>query len=368
VGYLRLAAPTLERLDQADPVVRELRHVISQATECSDVCLQVLANMTSLQRLEAGLLDPVLTPVHLAEILATVVALVRPQVQSGVALRQRLPEGGSLTVDADRKMLVQILTNIAQNAAKHTMSGSIELCAGAARAPSSEVASVTIAVRDSGPGLSEESMLSCFDKYTTRGGTGLGLYLTRLQVNQLGGSVAVRSPWSDEHTGTEFRVNLPLRLSEAPPERPVSAPAPEFKAGVHVLVADDARINRILLRRAFTSRFGADWTVQEAASAEDVLAALLPGHRFDLLVIDEIFSDIAVGQMRGSAAIAILREREASQNLARLVAISCTGNAAHDCARLMECGADDVWGKPFPNAYDGSMQKKVAELLPRFVA
>jgi len=370
VGYLSLAAPLLERLDSADPAVQELQLCIYQATRCSDCCLRTLANMTSLQRLEAGLLDEHRTSVYLTEILSTVAAVVEPQMHADVPLRWHLSdELAHLAVDADRKMLIQILTNITQNAARHTMTGSVEVRAHLACDTTSSSASVELAVRDTGPGLSEETMRACFDKYTTRGGTGLGLYLTRLQVKALGGTIAVSSPWSTESSGTEFRVGLQLLKSLAAPEPPLSVPAPEFKAAGRVLVADDMRVNRSLLRRAFTTKFGVDWTVEEAATAEDALAALLPGHPFDLLVMDEIFSDIDVDQMRGSAAIRLLREREATQqDLTRLAVISCTGNAAHDRARLLECGADDVWGKPFPNAQDGSMQKHVARLLPRFVA
>jgi CheY-like chemotaxis protein len=109
--------------------------------------------------------------------------------------------------------------------------------------------------------------------------------------------------------------------------------------------------------------------VQEATTAEDALGALQHGGPFDLLVMDEIFSDMNRSLARGSEAVQQLRQREAADGRPRLMVISCTGNAelGEMRARLLECGADEVWTKPFPNAHDGSMQRSLAKLLPQHV-
>ena len=156
-------------------------------------------------------------------------------------------------------------------------------------------------------------------------------------------------------------------VTNTPAPQPVRPPAPVFRAGARVLLADDIRVNRALLTRAFTRRFGEDWTVQEANTAEEALEALHPGHAFDLLIMDEIFSDMDGGCMRGSTAIKLLREREASEGLARLAVISCTGAASHQASQYLDSGADLVWNKPFPNAEDGTMQLDIAKLLPHLV-
>lgn len=136
-------------------------------------------------------------------------------------------------------------------------------------------------------GLPADSMESCFNKYKTSGGTGLGLYLTKLQVEQLGGRVDVSSPWSPDYSGTEFKLTIPLRLSTAPAAGATAAqeaageteraPPPEeelrvpkLTPGLRVLVADDIRLNRTILKRTFVSIFG--WVVEEACTAEDALA------------------------------------------------------------------------------------------------
>ena len=85
VGSLRLAAVMLKRHGETEHL-HELRDTIDAAIVCSDHCLQVLANMTSLQRLETGLLDVVVQPVQLEDVFKTVAAIVQPQLQTDVAL------------------------------------------------------------------------------------------------------------------------------------------------------------------------------------------------------------------------------------------------------------------------------------------
>ena len=70
-------------------------------------------------------------------------------------------------------------------------------------------------VRDSGPGLTGPAKLSCFSKYTTTSGTGLGLYLTKLQTELLGGSIEVNSPWTAEHAGAECTPGVALQPQTA---------------------------------------------------------------------------------------------------------------------------------------------------------
>ena len=197
------------------------------------------------------------------------------------------------------------------------------------------------------------------------GGVGLGLYLTKLQVEQLKGSIQVTSP-----SGCRFCLTIPLERAPAQcaePSPPPRAAMPTFAAGVHVLVADDMRLNRRVLHKAFVSHFGSGWVVTETSTAEATLAALAPGHGFALLVIDEIFSDVD-DLLRGSAAISLIREREAAEGMPRLPIISCTGNAAYDAERILACGADLVWNKPFPSFVDGSMQRDVARVAGSVLA
>ena len=216
-------------------------------------------------------------PTWLPDIIAKVAAIIRPQLQAGVVCVANIG-GAHHALDTNPKVLVQILTNLAQNAAKHTKAGVVELHAHVTPTATEGLVNLDLAVRDSGPGLSEESKLSCFNKYTTTSGVGLGLYLTKLQAELLGGIITVTSPWSPDHPGSAFCIMLPMcAISASSTPVPVVPPTCEFRAGVRVLVADDVRVNRTLLTRAFTTRFGIDWAVTEVATAKEALEALRAG-------------------------------------------------------------------------------------------
>jgi signal transduction histidine kinase len=73
---------------------------------------------------------------------------------------------------------------------------------------------VSITIRDQGVGITPDDMLHIFDPYftTRRVGTGLGLPISKNIIDGLGGSIHVASRAG---SGTEIRVDLPLRAVEA---------------------------------------------------------------------------------------------------------------------------------------------------------
>jgi len=141
---------------------------------------------------------------------------------------------------------------------------------------------------------------------------------------------------------------------------------PKFEANLRVLVADDALMNRRLLRRAFTSYFGHGWSVTEATSAEEAVS-LAKETEFALIVMDEIFAP-GLEAMRGTAAITHIRAHEAQTGTARrAVIVSCTGNVSSP-VDPNRSGADLVWGKPMPNFTNNEMQNELAPQLAASLA
>ena len=97
-------------------------------------------------------------------------------------------------------------------------------------------------------------------------------------------------------------------------------------------------------------QFYGNWAISTACTAEEALELLRVAHAtstpFQLLIIDENFG---VQQQSGSWAIQEIRATEKiSAPLLRLSIISWTSNVDTLSKMLLECGADLVWGKPFP--------------------
>jgi signal transduction histidine kinase len=114
------------------------------------------------------------------------------------------------SVRGDRARLSQLADNLVSNAIKFTPSGGlVEVSAG------SRDGHATLAVRDSGPGMSPEELEQLFQRFyrTSRAaaqqmpGTGLGLAISRAIAEAHGGTITVASR---EGQGTTFTLELPL--------------------------------------------------------------------------------------------------------------------------------------------------------------
>ncbi|MFS0703283.1 sensor histidine kinase [Cellulomonas sp. 179-A 9B4 NHS] len=129
--------------------------------------------------------------------------------QAGVRLDVDVPRGlEPVLVDQDR--FGQVLTNLLDNALRHTPAGG-RVTLSAARTPTG----TRFAVTDTGEGISAEHLPFVFERFyrvdTARdrghGGTGIGLAIARGLVHAHGGSITAQSAGAG--TGTQFVIELP---------------------------------------------------------------------------------------------------------------------------------------------------------------
>ena len=298
------------------------------------------------------------------------------------------------TTDSLAHLLLQVLLNLMQNAARFTKQGFVCVRCTAEQAPGGRL-SANFGVLDSGSGMSDATKATLFDLYSSVGGIGLGMFLSGKLLSLLGSKIEVESPWRSDGPGAAFYFSIDMAMAPVAPaasglekeseharalalegrvedlangvlqpgQAAVPDTPPNFESNLRVLVADDGQTNRRLLCRAFTGYFGQGWSVTEASSAEEAVL-LATETEFAVIVMDEIFAP-GLEAMRGSAAILALRAHEARAGVARrAVIVSCTGNAS-SLVNLDESGADLVWGKPMPNFTNNEMQN---ELAPRLAA
>jgi len=129
---------------------------------------------------------------------------------------QRDPQGKIITplffVNVDPNRLLEVMTNLFDNAVKYTEAGTITIGLGGTDTV------VSLFVRDTGVGIPAESIDHLFQKFyrvdnsavRTIGGTGLGLYISKKIVELYSGRI-----WAESLVGrgTTFYINLP-RLSQ----------------------------------------------------------------------------------------------------------------------------------------------------------
>jgi signal transduction histidine kinase len=138
------------------------------------------------------------------DIARTVVELCRPQAMAqGLTLHFR-SVGAPPPITGDPERVRQVLFNLMSNALRYTKQGSIELVVEV------QDATVEFRIEDTGPGI-PDALQEDIWRLNTRAiaegpGYGLGLYVVRLLVEAMGGSVGLRSAVG---TGSAFWVRLP---------------------------------------------------------------------------------------------------------------------------------------------------------------
>lgn len=109
-------------------------------------------------------------------------------------------------VKTDTNHLKQIVYNLIENSMKFTQNGGIIIDA------QNLGDSVKITISDTGPGIDEQNQKLLFIKYHTRGeGWGIGLYLSRLLVEKMGGKIYLES--SKLGIGSTFAFTIPIAKS-----------------------------------------------------------------------------------------------------------------------------------------------------------
>jgi signal transduction histidine kinase len=148
-------------------------------------------------------------PVDAVELCAGIVGSAQVRKPAEIELDLEQPNG-SVSLDADPERLRQVIANLIDNAIKYSPGGGrVEVRV------TSNGTSGLISVADQGLGIPVHEQQRIFEKFyrldpsMTRGigGSGLGLYISRELVQQMGGRLSVASRYG---TGSTFTVTLPL--------------------------------------------------------------------------------------------------------------------------------------------------------------
>lgn len=239
---IRSALEIMQLQPHAEALHQEARGIIDRQA-CHLV--RIVDDLLDVSRITRGQIQLDRQRVNAAEILSDAVAASRPLMQRhGHEFRIRQAEPiPELHVDSTR--IVQVLTNLLNNAARYTEPGGhIELSAH------QESQALAVRIRDNGVGISETLKPHLFDLFVqsdqsldrSRGGLGIGLTVARQLVEMHGGSIEVES--DGEGRGSEFTVRLPLPddvpadMSDCP-EAMADEPVDLETRSLRVLLVDD---------------------------------------------------------------------------------------------------------------------------------
>ncbi len=232
----------------AAQLLRLGRNDAKSVASASEIIVRQAAHMTDLvndlldvSRVTRGLVALEKEELDLNVIVAAAVEQVRPLVDARRHALTLQLSGQPAHVIGDRTRLVQVISNILNNAAKYTApGGNIVL------AVTVDAERVHVTVSDNGVGISPDVLPYIFELFTqaertpdrSQGGLGIGLALVKSLINLHGGTVHARSPGLGQ--GSAFEVCLPRLALPAPLESGASGQAAAGGAGhLRVMVVDD---------------------------------------------------------------------------------------------------------------------------------
>jgi len=221
--------------------VRVIRRSATHLTDLVD-------GLVDVSRIENGSVRIARERVDLIGLIDQIVDMFRLQALArGIQFEHRRPGHLPSHVYTDEKRLRQILINLISNAIKYTPSGTAALNI-AWRDPVAE-----FEVVDTGVGIGPDDMTRIFEPFerleTVRGapGVGLGLTITRLLVDIMGGQLTVES---QPGAGSSFRVKMFFSQAPAPLEKPGPPTGARRYGGPRrtILVVDDDSAHLDLVR------------------------------------------------------------------------------------------------------------------------
>ncbi|QYF94445.1 PAS domain S-box protein [Massilia sp. PAMC28688] len=329
------AAARLLQIGQLDDAgVRRTSHIISRQvghmTHLIDDLLDVSRVTRGLVELEKGALD-------IRDIVVDAVEQVTPLIQARHHhLTLQLPPQTTMVL-GDKKRLVQVLTNILNNAAKYTLEGGNILLRTDVRETH-----VMIQVTDNGIGMASDLAAHAFDLFAqaerssdrSGGGLGLGLALVKNLMALHGGTVTCSSEGIGK--GSSFSVCLPrIDVPRAAGSESQAPTLPLAAQALRIAVVDD-NVDAADMLGLMLRALGHDVVIShDAHGALGEQAGAVP---------DVFLLDIGLPQMDGNE---LARQLRAQPRTASAVLIAVTGYGQEtDRQRTREAGFDHHLVKP----------------------
>jgi len=318
--------------------------------------LHFVNQLLDLSKIEAGQMPLDLLPGNPCSTIQAVSERFQPLArQRLVTLKLELPEQ-TILVDYDAGKWDQICSNLLANALKFTdKGGAVTLKLEVEKVEKSSKVNFNLHVSDTGVGIETSELPRIFDRfYQTehiRGGSGIGLSLTRELVERMGGKISVTSiPGS----GSTFQIDLPCELSKNHPVQPaetthtkIVAPQPGpvpptlppesrplASAPLILLIEDDTD-----LRHFLRASLPPEYRIAEAADGAEGIQMALE------LIPDLVISDLAMPHKNGYEVTETLKNDLSTSHIPLILLTAKTGLESK--IQGLRQGADVYLTKPF---------------------
>lgn len=193
---------------------KKQREFLNRAYVSNERQLDIINQILHISRIESGSLELERRPVNINKLVKDVLIEQKKILKDKQQKVKKEIEKTLPLINADPVYLGIVIENLITNASKYTLQkGSISITVY------SDAHKLTLEVSDTGVGIDKHDIDKLFKKFSrihnelsiSSGGSGIGLYLSKLIVELHGGSIEIISR---KGVGSTFRIKLPLELSE----------------------------------------------------------------------------------------------------------------------------------------------------------
>lgn len=340
------------QLLEKDPELKRWRSQTTPIRRSSEHLAGLIDGLLDISRIEAGRIEIMRDRINLRTLLSQVASIFEAEAaEKGIEFKLETEGRIPTLVGTDEKRLRQIVINLLSNAIRYTDNGSVLF----KLTYRNEVAVIT--VTDTGTGIAPEHLKSIWLPFergnkTGQQGSGLGLTITKLLVEILGGEIEVTSVPGE---GSTFKVRL-LLPSITPSvfdtgdvaHKAASLPVSSYEGPRQTVMVVDDDLNHLALVDQFLSGLG---FVVLAVSSVDMAEVMLADASPNILLLD-----IDMPERDGWSFAEDLR----SDKWRNLPIVMISGHASEEGLRPRRALHDAFIAKPY-NLDDLLLQ--IAELL-----
>jgi CheY-like chemotaxis protein/two-component sensor histidine kinase len=318
------------------PLTDDQREYVGATRSCAQSLLEIFNATLEFSALSANNIRLEESEFSLRETLQGLIAEFSSKAQAkGLRLINTLDHSLPATVSGDAVRVRQLLSNLVSNAVKFTTQGEIEIRASAGAADKS-VIPISIAVRDTGIGISPDQLnfvFECFQQLETGlarnyHGLGLGLAVAQKLAILLKATISIES---EPGHGSTFSVSLPLRL----PSEAAALRSEVQQLRGDILVVDDNLVaqtiaSHVLRRHSFDVQCAGDGKAAFQAASR---------HQFNLILMDL--------QMPGWDGFETTEQIRTLPGYSDIPIIALTANSSSDFeVRCLDSGMQGFLAKP----------------------
>lgn len=338
--------------DSQKPQIKEW---LVKSHSTANYLLSLVNDILDMSKLQSGKVDIYSEPLSVEELFDDVVDMQTDNITNRGVEFITEKDIAFPYIDGDATRITQILMNIVGNAAKFTPKGKyIKFSVRQEKTDDTHVDTI-FQCEDAGIGISEEYIDKIFDSFSqernrnTSGikGTGLGMAISKLLANAMGGDITVESKLNE---GSTFTVTIPsVIVTEIPDYLAEEESGDNLDDGgaelnngkpLKILVAEDGELNAEILLEIL------DMEGFETALAKNGKEAVELFERSDIGEFDIILMDMRMPVMDGCEASAQIRKLD-REDAKSVIIYACTANTfQEDRTRAIESGMDDFLTKP----------------------